>query len=156
MLTTLNGIKSYNPCGNGWSKLLKSLDKTKADDEPLSLGYILKSNGIEDAVWALQVLDYKDECLFRADVAESVLHIFEERYPDDKRPREAINGIRKWHRGEITFESWAVDTAYAEAAYVADAYAADDAARQAKWDEIEQLFIKHFVEKAKDELCVKK
>ena len=75
MKTTLNEIKAKSPCGSGWRKLLGSLDKTEADDAPIDLMYILKSNGIQDAVWALRCFDFKDYCLFLADVAESVLPI---------------------------------------------------------------------------------
>ena len=35
--TTLNKIRDYGPCVDGWKKLLDNLGKTKADDEPLSL-----------------------------------------------------------------------------------------------------------------------
>ena len=54
--TTLNKIRDKRPCDKGWLKLLKSLDKKEADDEPLSLETILRSNGIEDALWATRTL----------------------------------------------------------------------------------------------------
>jgi len=34
MKTTLNEIKSHDPCAEGWALLLKNLGKTKSDDEP--------------------------------------------------------------------------------------------------------------------------
>lgn len=52
--TTLNRIKSFCPCAEGWKKLLKHLNKTDADDEPLEYKAILESNGLYDAVWALR------------------------------------------------------------------------------------------------------
>ena len=51
MKTTLNKIRKHSPCADGWQKLLTSLGKTKADDEPLSLLTILDSNGLDDAIW---------------------------------------------------------------------------------------------------------
>ena len=54
--TTLNKIRDKHPCDKGWVKLLKSLGKKEADDEPLSLETILHSNGIEDALWATRTL----------------------------------------------------------------------------------------------------
>jgi len=102
MNTTLNIIKAHSRFGDGWKTLLHSLGKTKADDEPLSLAYILKSNGIVDAIWALRIFKYQDTCLFGADVAESVLHIFENEYPDDSRPRQAIEAARLYHKGEVS------------------------------------------------------
>ena len=50
-MTTLNQIRSHSPCQPGWTKLLKHLGKTQADDEPLSLLTILESNGLDDAIW---------------------------------------------------------------------------------------------------------
>jgi len=138
MKTTLNEIRAKIPCSSGWSKLLTSLNKTKADDDEITFKYILESNGIEDAVWCLKVKDYKEVCLFCADVAELVLPIFEKKHPDDKRPREAIEGVRLYHSGDITIDAlrnlrtaaaYAADAAAdADAAYAADAAADADAA----------------------------
>jgi hypothetical protein len=54
--TTLNKIRQNSPCHEGWTKLLRHLGKTAADDEPLSLLTILDSNGIDDALWCLRSL----------------------------------------------------------------------------------------------------
>ena len=62
--------------------------------------------------------------LFAADCADHVLPIFEKKYPEDKRPREAIKAARAFARGEISFEI------LNKAAYAA-AYAAADAAAAA-------------------------
>ena len=143
MITTLNKIRENSLCRNGWEKLLKSLDKTQADDEPLSLMYVLESNGIEDAIWCLRCFDYKEYCLFLADVAESALSIYKEKYPEDNRVDECIKAIRDYHAGDVDIEflKAAADVADA-AADVADA----DAARKLKWKKIEALFVKHFGE----------
>jgi hypothetical protein len=65
--------------------------------------------------------------LFAADCAEKVLPIFEKQYPNDERPREAIEAARAYARGEIG--NAASDAARA-AAWAAARYAASDAA----WD----------------------
>lgn len=122
MKTTLNEIKAHNPCTSGWSKLLKSLGKTKADDEPLDLMRILKSNGLDDAIWTLRCFDYLDYCLFLADIAESVLDIYEKN-SDNPAPRNAILAIRDYKAGGITKEG--LKAAYADAYAAADASAAD-------------------------------
>ncbi|NIO39568.1 MAG: hypothetical protein GTO41_04860, partial [Burkholderiales bacterium] len=44
--------------------------------------------------------------LFAADCAESVLHYFESKYPDDDRPRKAIAAARGFARGEIDSAAW--------------------------------------------------
>jgi len=41
--TTLNAIREHSPCAAGWAKLLNTLGKTKADDDPLLLSAILES-----------------------------------------------------------------------------------------------------------------
>jgi hypothetical protein len=45
-ITTLAAIRAWKPCASGWRKLLATLGKTKADDEPLSFAVILESNGL--------------------------------------------------------------------------------------------------------------
>jgi len=55
--------------------------------------------------------------------AESVLYIFEGRYPEDKRPRKAIETARLWAEGKATLEEVKNAAASADAAAYADAYA---------------------------------
>lgn len=134
--TTLNKIKQHNPCPDGWDKLLKFLNKTEADDEPLNLLTILESNGAHDCVWAFRTTEncpvYR---LIAADFAGSVLHIFEEKYPDDNRPRLAIQSARDYANVLISEEK--LDAAWAAAwaaAWVAARCAARCAARDAARD----------------------
>ena len=101
MQLTLNQIKKYAPCGDGWKTLLASLNKTHADDEPIHIMDILNSNGLDDAVWCLRCCDYIDCCLFLADVAESVLPYFEQ-HNTSQTPRKIIVAIRRYKRGEIS------------------------------------------------------
>jgi hypothetical protein len=126
MQTTLIKIKEQSPCEEGWIKLLSFLNKIEADDEPLELKTILESNGTADTIWALRAVeDYDKEIhLMAADFAESVLHIFEEKYPEDNRPRKAINAARDFANGLITAEQ--LDAAEA-AAWDARAAAGDAA-----------------------------
>ncbi len=60
--TTLRNIKENNPCQTGWQLLIKNLNKTEEDDEPLHFKTILDSNGIYDAIWCLRsVVEYDYE-----------------------------------------------------------------------------------------------
>ena len=131
--TTLKDIRSFSPCEDGWEKLLKHLGKTKADDEPLAMTTILKSNGIDDAIWCTRTIwkDHRKEVsLFAAACAERVLYIFERQYPDDKGPREAIQAVRDFAEGKISLYQLRDKCAAARA----DASArAADAARAAVW-----------------------
>jgi len=100
MKTTLRELKEIFGVYS-FDKLTSKLNTNDLNTE-VSILEILNSNGIADVVWALKTQDYKDYCLFNADVAESVLHIFEEKHPGDKRPRKLIEGIRLFHAGKIT------------------------------------------------------
>ena len=124
--TTLNKIRRNSPCEDGWAKLLKHLGKTKGDDEAITFSTIIESNGLDDALWCLKTIcpeHDKEVRLFAADCAESVLHIYEGAYPDDDRPRKAIEAARTLANSEIDDATW--DAAWA---------AARDAARAAAWD----------------------
>jgi len=46
--------------------------------------------------------DHRMLALWAATCAEHVLHLFESAQPSDQRPRQAIEQVRAWTRGEIT------------------------------------------------------
>ncbi len=105
MWTTLKDIERYKIDQYDtatWEKLLNYLNKTTADNESLSLMTIHKTMGINEAIWCLRTQDYRNYCLFLADIAESVLSVFEAEYPENKQPRQAIKAIRDWYNGDIT------------------------------------------------------
>ena len=140
---TLNEIKSHSPCRDGWEKLLKSLGKTKSDDTAVTFSYIAENNNASDALWCLRVLGdkYKRERLYLvAEIAESVVHIYNEKYPDDNRVNDGIQAIKDYADMRISLEDLKTkrNAAAAAAAYAAavpyaaavadDAYAAYAAA----------------------------
>src|SRR3954469_21894624 len=49
--------------------------------------------------------DHRLLALWAAACAEHVLHLFEAVQPSDRRPREAIEQIRAWTRGEINMSA---------------------------------------------------
>ncbi len=216
MKLTTNIIMDHNPCGQysdgktGISKLMNYLNQSSVNDNEFTLIDVLKSNGIKDAVWCLRCFDYLDVCLFMADVAESVLDIYEKSNSNSKAPRKLIQDLRDFKTGKITKDElseirrsaahaaahaasydydhatgavhaasydYAYVTAAAHAAVHAASYdyacvasydyayvtaaahaatpavydtvtntAANTAAYDKKWDEIKELFIKHFGE----------
>ena len=134
--TTLNIIRAAKPCADGWEKLLKSLPADIDHDAPISFLHILESNGLHDALWALRCVlpsqerDRDREArLFACDCAESVLHIFEAKFPDDTRPRECISLSRRFAVGEATTEELCAAWVAAWDAAADAAWAAADAAR---------------------------
>jgi hypothetical protein len=134
--TTLNKIRAHGPCEESWKTLLASLSKTSADDEPVSLLYILDIIGIEDALWALRAVDgIERECrLFACRRAESVLYIYEREYPNDPRPRRAIEVARAYAEGTASESERAVAWAAVRDVVRAASWAAvRDAVRAVAW-----------------------
>ncbi len=76
--------------------------------------------------------DHRSLVLWATDCAEHVLSYFEEQYPNDDRPRKALEAGRAWARGEIAMsETRAAAFAAHAAARNADTAAARAAARAA-------------------------
>ena len=135
--TTLNRIRAAQPCTEGWQKLLNTLGKTKADDEPLDLLTILNSNGLDDALWVLSYAMPDDRLArhFQAWCAEQILHIFEAERPNDNRVRLQIEMLRndsatQEERAAARAAAWAAAEAAARGAAEAAAWVA---ARGAAW-----------------------
>ena len=142
--TTLREILKHNPCQSGLKKLLEGLKYSNPVteielDRSIKTRFILDNNGYKDCVWVLRVFAGEpDWYRLKADVAEAVLYLFEDKYPEDKRPRQAIQAARDFADGKISEEqlnaayddaSYAAAYAYASASYAyAAAYAAYDAA----------------------------
>jgi hypothetical protein len=129
LYTTLNAIRAHGPCSNGWEKLLKSLGKTKADDKKLSLAAILKSNGIEDAIWCLRAVPDVDFFArrFALDCARRVEHL-----NTDPRVKECNDTTERFLAGKATKGKLAAAGAAARAAAWDAAWDAAGAAAK-KW-----------------------
>ncbi len=112
--------------------------------EPVTLESILNSEiSIKDKYWFVckKSATKEENQQIAIGVAELILYIYERKYPDDKRPREAIRAARDYLAGIINVEEFRIKkhaayaayaaadayAAYAAYAAVADAYAADDA-----------------------------
>ena len=127
MKTTLNKIRKYGPCSEGWQKLLTYLGKTKADDEPLALTTILDSNGLEDAIWCLRAVEghAKEIRLYAVWCARQVQHLLK-----DQRSLDALNVAEQYANGQATEAELA---AAADAAWEAIRDTADVAGEAAAW-----------------------
>ena len=145
LYTTLKDIKAQHPCAMGWSKLLKSLNKTKEDNELLSFLSILKSNGLNDALWCLRALKDNDRAarLYAIWCARQVEHL------DLTGVSRNINNIsEQYANGNATFQeleaAWEAAGEAAGAAARAAVAAAWEAAGAAAWEAQKQEFIKRF------------
>ena len=132
--TTLKKLRKYEACEDRYEYLAAALGDEYGDDTPLPVSRILGINGISDALWALRACDMSQEdenavYLLACDYAEHVLHIFEDKYPDNPYPRAAIEARRAWVRGEISDSELRCAADAARTAYFAAAttFAAGDA-----------------------------
>ena len=118
MTTTLNKIRDHSPCKDGWKRLLKYLNKTEEDDEELKIETIIKSNGVDDAIWCLSTVDGYDKeiHLFAIFCARQVQHLMK-----DSRSIKALDVAEDYINGKVTREEL-VEADYA--AYDANDYAA--------------------------------
>ena len=145
MKTTLKRVWKWNPCQDGWKKLLESLNKTEPDDEPISIEHIIDSNGIRDAIWALRATEGHDREI-RLYAVWCERHLME-----DQRSIDALDVAERYANGLATNQelaaAWAAawgDAAWAEAwdeafapawdrAWAAARASASDTARGAAW-----------------------
>ena len=106
-------IKDLRPCIDGWENLIEHYPNWEgAPLDFLKLEHI----SVEEKQWLFLREEYvpkRELHLYACLCAEQVLHIFEKEYPDDKRPREAIEAKRLWLDGKISDD--ALDSASASA-----------------------------------------
>ena len=123
-ITTLNRIRAHDPCANGWRKLLKGLNKTEADDEPLDLITILNINGLDDALWCMRTMPEHDKewRLYAVWCARQVQHLI-----TDPRSIAVIDVAERFTLGQTTVEELKDAEAAAWTAAEAAARAAQDA-----------------------------
>ena len=139
LFTTFNKLHKNHACTEGYQKLARSLGGVNkyGKDTPISLDKILESNGLQDTIWSLRATTESSENLlieFACRCAEHVLHFYEDKYPDDKRPRRAIETTL------VCITDKSPEAAAAAWAAAEDAKAAAGAARdtEEKW-QIEQF-----------------
>lgn len=99
--TTLNRISSHSPSADFWTKLLKNLDKTQADDDPLPLLTVLESNGLDDAIWAIRAIDNPQQLAgkFALQCAKEAQHLM-----TDRRSIAALNALEQCLNGAATID----------------------------------------------------
>lgn len=130
--TTLNRIRTHNPCKSGWETLLKNKGKAQAGDEDFPLSDIVESNGLADAFWCLRCHPEHDNLwrLYAVWCAEQVKHLM-----TDARSISALEVAKRHAQGRATDGELdaARDAAWAAAG---DAWAAAWAAQKEKLLEI--------------------
>ena len=138
LTTTLNRLRDADACTESYRKLVKGLGGVSFDhNESINLLQILEINGTADCLWALCATaenSNKIGRLMAADIAESVLAIYQKSYPNDNRPRDAIQAAREFALGKISGAARAAASEAArDAAWAAASAAARAAASDAAW-----------------------
>jgi hypothetical protein len=142
MKTTLNyeELKELDACSDGIATFYDA-----HGDKTVTLSEGFKSNGWGDFWWYISEIkdqlsseQHRDLRLLACDYAESVLGLFEKEYPDDDRPRKAIEVSRLYAHGNVSKKQLdAARDAASDAAWDAwdawDARDARDAAMDAAW-----------------------
>ena len=100
--TTLRKLRDHNACDTGYAKLLAGVGESYGDDTELPLLRILETNGPIDTIWALRAADGGKQIAVNIAIqcAESVLSLFEKEFPDDGRPRMAIEAAKSGNAAE--------------------------------------------------------
>jgi hypothetical protein len=95
----------YNPKEN-WHELLVCLNKRRATKAMFPLETVLDKAGINNALWALEAVEgYRNAMrLYDCYCARKALLLFEKRYPDDVRLRNAVDAAELYARGEARQE----------------------------------------------------
>jgi hypothetical protein len=142
LTTTLAKIRTCSPRGlnphsdgtlTGYLKLRSFVGDSYDPDAEINLLTILESNGVADMLSCLRAT-YQDSRKIASQLAiefaELSLCYFEKKYPNDKRPREAIQAARDFNAGKIKIAVLREkrDASYAAAVYATYAYAAAAAA----------------------------
>jgi len=117
-------LKEKSACVDGVKWFLEQ----KETDGLKIVKKLMKENQLSWANWLIcRVFNYKQRVQYAVYAAEQVIHIFEKKYPDDKRPRNAIEAAKECIKNPNAKNKKAADAAaYADAA--ADAAAAAAAA----------------------------
>ena len=139
MLINKEVIEKFHPCKDRLSNFTIKYPEFNGNlKEFLSLDKIT----YKDKVWvSVRLMTKTQKVKFSIKCAESVLHLFESKFPNNKSPRECLEYLKTFNSFEnLTQEQknqiWKVrNAAYAAAANAADAaYAASDAAYAAAAD----------------------
>ena len=97
--TTFALAHKHRACFESYRKMADALGGIKeyGEDTPIPLDKILEVCGIQDTIWALRCTIEPSKNIpieFACRCAEHILYFYEDKYPDDKRPRRAIEAAR--------------------------------------------------------------
>lgn len=93
MKITKEWLVDYNACRSGTEWFIKQ----RASKLDIVVMKLLKKNRFDWANWVLvRFMSHTQKVTYAAFAAKQVLHSFEEKYPNDKRPRKAIKAALRF------------------------------------------------------------
>lgn len=135
MKITKQLLRKHNAC----QECVKWFLKQKKTNHEFIINKLMKKNHFDWANWLIvRLMTRKQKIRYAIFAAEQVIDIWEKKYPDDKRPREAIEAAKKVLKKNSKKNRNAADTAAKEAAdstdvaYVAANHVAADSTIVAK------------------------
>ena len=139
MKITNKWLKEKRACIEGidWFNSQKETEAVKV------LTKLIKEKKLDWANWTIcRVFIIKQRVQYAVFAAEQVLHIFEKKYPNDNRPRKAIEAAKKCIKKNTEANRDAASAASAAASAASAAYAANVAAYAAASAAKKQLKLK--------------
>ena len=138
LMTSLDEIKSFDPCQEGWKKILKGQGKTCSDGVLFPVSAALESNSIQDVCWLLQKKQEKAKLAkFARLCAASVEHLQND-VAYAVYAANAADAACAATNAAGAYAARAADRA-ADATYVAAVYAAANAAYGAQMERNKQF-----------------
>jgi hypothetical protein len=126
MKITKKWLKDKKACNDAFKKFLELQHKLKSDKQVINTA--MKLSRFDWSNWVIvRLMNKKQKVQYAVFAAELVLKVFENKYPDDKRPREAVEAAKNYIKRPS--KKTKKDAAAANAAYAA--YAAANAANAA-------------------------
>ena len=105
---------------------------------------LMKADKFQWANWLIvRLMTHEQKIQYAIFAAEQVIEIYEKKYPDDKRPRNAIKAAKEYIKAPTEKNKNAADAAYAAAHATHAAYAAADAAHAAARTEMQNRIIEN-------------
>jgi hypothetical protein len=132
MLITKEWLKNKEACKNGYEFVVKH--NMIGLEHDVFIKKLMDAKKNDWANWVITRFMNKTQCVeYSVFSAEQVISICEEKYPEDKRPRNAIQAAKNWLKNNNSANVAAASAAYAaaSAAYASAAYAASASAAYA-------------------------
>ena len=107
LYTNLKLLRENNACSSGLATLIASLPEKHTEAKLIPLSHVLKSNGLEHGLWALAATTKdarKVAARMAIEFARQSLENFEKLYPEDKRPRTALEVAADFLDGKATLK----------------------------------------------------